>query len=104
MTGQLRNSANIVSDTCYVSFKLFCRSRYLGKEIIGVFANRFGKSGMSLILSFITAQFAGVGVPQLSQISVLVASMWASCSWWLSRNVVTNQEAEEKVKQRQKRD
>jgi ATP/ADP translocase len=76
----------------------------LGKEIIGVFANRFGKSGMSLILSIITAQFAGVGVPQLSQLSVFVATMWTSCSFWLSHNVVSNKEAEEKVKERQKGD
>jgi ATP/ADP translocase len=80
------------------------RSRYLGKEVIGVFANRFGKSGMSLILSVISAQFAGVGVPQLSQLSVVVATVWTSCSWWLSNNVVTNQEAEQKVKERQKKE
>ena len=72
--------------------------------MIGVFANRFGKSGMSLIVSGITAQFAGIGVPQLSQLSVIVACMWTSCSWWLSQNVVSNQEAEQKVKERQKGD
>ncbi|CAJ1949087.1 unnamed protein product [Cylindrotheca closterium] len=76
-------------------------SRYLGKEVIGVFANRFGKSGMSLILSLVTAQFSGVGVPELSKLSVIVATMWASCSFRLSNTVVSNKEAEEKVKKRQ---
>jgi hypothetical protein len=59
---------------------------------------------MSLILSVISAQFAGVGVPQLSQLSVAVATVWTSCSWWLSKNVVTNKEAEQKVKERQKKE
>ncbi|KAL3937895.1 MAG: hypothetical protein SGBAC_007093, partial [Bacillariaceae sp.] len=78
-------------------------SRYLGKEVIGVFANRFGKSGMSLILSLVTAQFSGVGVPELSKLGVVVATMWASCSLRLSNTVVLNEEAEEKVKERQKK-
>lgn len=79
---------------------LLHRSRYLGKEVIGVFANRFGKSGMSIILSLLSAKFA-IGVSQLSQLSVVVASVWASCSVWLSNKVVTNAEAEERVKDRQ---
>ena len=93
---------NVVNEMVYQPLDF--ESRYLGKEVIGVFANRFGKSGMSLILSVITAQFADIGVPQLSQLSVLVASIWTSCSFWLSKNVVTNKEAEQKVKQRQKKD
>jgi len=78
-------------------------SRYLGKEVIGVFANRFGKSGMSLILSLVTAKFPGMGVAELSKLSVVVATMWASCSLRLSNTVVSNKEAEEKVKERQKK-
>jgi len=73
----------------------------LGKEVIGVFANRFGKSGMSLILSLVTAKFSGVGVPELSKLSVVVATMWASSSLRLSKTVVSNREAEEKVNERQ---
>ena len=93
---------NVVNEMVYQPLDF--ESRYLGKEVIGVFANRFGKSGMSLILSVITAQFAGIGVSQLSQLSVLVASIWTSCSFWLSKNVVTNIEAEQKVTERQKKD
>lgn len=79
-------------------------SRYVGKEVIGVFANRFGKSGMSMFLSFLTAQFhSSIGVAQLSQFSALVASCWTSCSFWLSRNVVSNAEAERRVKERQQK-
>jgi ATP/ADP translocase len=76
-------------------------SRYLGKEVIGVFANRFGKSGMSIILSLLMAQFPGMGAPELSQLSLGVASLWTMCSFWLSRNVVSNEEAERRVKERQ---
>jgi len=92
---------NLVSEMVYQP--LDYESRYLGKEVIGVIGNRFGKSGMSMILSLITAQFPGVGVIQLSQLSVFVASIWTSCSLLLSRNVVSNQEAERKVKERQQR-
>jgi ATP:ADP antiporter, AAA family len=79
-------------------------SRYLGKEVIGVFANRFGKSGMSLILSLATATFGAsvVGVPQLSQCSLAVGGAWAACSWWLSQYLPTNQEAEQRVQERNK--
>jgi ATP/ADP translocase len=91
---------NVVNEMVYQPLDF--DSRYLGKEVIGVFANRFGKSGMSLILSVITAQYSSVGIPQLSQLSVVVASLWTSSSLWLSRNVVTNQEAERRVQERQK--
>ena len=91
---------NVVQELVYQP--LGFDSRYLGKEVIGVFANRFGKSGMSIILSILTAQFPGLGVPQLSQVSLGAAGLWTFCSFWLSWNVVTNQEAERCVKSRQK--
>jgi hypothetical protein len=77
-------------------------ARYLGKEVIGVFANRFGKSGMSLILSGLSTVLPNgwMGTRQLSHLSVVVGAIWSSCSVWLSRYVVTNQQAEAKVQQR----
>jgi ATP/ADP translocase len=74
-------------------------SRYLGKEVIGVFANRFGKSGMSMILSLLAP--LGVGVAQLSQLAVGVATLWTTSSVWLSSRVVSNVEAERLVQERQ---
>jgi hypothetical protein len=77
-------------------------ARYLGKEVIGVFANRFGKSGMSLILSGLSTVLpkGWMGPRHLSQLSVVVGSIWSSCSVWLSKYVVTNTQAEAKVQER----
>lgn len=88
---------NVVNEMVYQPLDF--ESRYMGKEVIGVFANRFGKSGMSMILSFIMP--LGVGLTQLSQLAVVVASMWTSSTLWLSRNVLSNHDAEELVQARQ---
>lgn len=87
---------NVVNEMVYQPLDF--ESRYLGKEVIGVFANRFGKSGMSLILSLLAP--LGVGVAQLSQLAVAVGSIWATSSIWLSQRVVTNIEAERLVQER----
>eukprot|EP00536_Pseudo-nitzschia_multiseries_P004826 jgi/Psemu1/189098/e_gw1.84.29.1 len=76
-------------------------ARYLGKEVIGVFANRFGKSGTSMILSALT----GMGIMAkstrpMAQLAVGVGTLWSGCSFYLSQHVVTNKQAEEKVQQR----
>jgi ATP/ADP translocase len=76
-------------------------ARYLGKEVIGVFANRFGKSGTSMILSGLT----GLGLMAkstrpMSQLAVGVGGLWSASSIYLSRYVVTNRQAEEQVRQR----
>jgi ATP/ADP translocase len=76
-------------------------ARYLGKEVIGVFANRFGKSGTSMILSGLT----GLGLMAkstrpMSQLAVGVGCLWSACSIYLSGHVVTNRQAEEQVQQR----
>ena len=76
-------------------------ARYLGKEVIGVFANRFGKSGTSMILSGLT----GLGLMAkstrpMSQLAVGVGALWSACSIYLSGHVVTNRQAEEQVQQR----
>lgn len=90
---------NVVNEMVYQPLDF--ESRYLGKEVIGVFANRFGKSGMSIILSFLTP--LGVGVAQLSQMAVAVASLWTASSIWLSGTTVTNAEAERLVQARQEK-
>lgn len=77
-------------------------ARYLGKEVIGVFANRFGKSGTSMILTGLTSIFGfAVGSTRpLSQLAVGVGSIWSVCSIYLSKHVITNKQAEEQVRQR----
>jgi ATP/ADP translocase len=87
---------NVVNEMVYQPLDF--ESRYLGKEVIGVFANRFGKSGMSMILSLLAP--LGVGVAQLSQLAIGVASFWATSSVWLSNRLVTNVEAERLVQER----
>ena len=55
-------------------------SRFLGKEIIGVFANRFGKSGISIILSMITSFYGDLDVSQLSLLTTAASTVWLTCS------------------------
>ena len=63
-------------------------SRYVGKELNGVFGNRLGKSGMSVLLSALTALFGGsVALPLLTQMATVASLTWASCTVWLSRLV-----------------
>ena len=70
-------------------------SRYVGKEVIGVFGYRFGKSGMSLALSALTSFFGHFGLQQLSQLTVLAAMGWFTAAYRLSNIVPTKAEAEE---------
>lgn len=69
-------------------------SRYVGKEVIGVFGYRFGKSGMSLALSALTYCFGNLGVQQLSQLTTLGALGWFVTAYRLSNVVPTKAEAE----------
>eukprot|EP00560_Eucampia_antarctica_P004692 CAMPEP_0197835884 /NCGR_PEP_ID=MMETSP1437-20131217/27262_1 /TAXON_ID=49252 ORGANISM="Eucampia antarctica, Strain CCMP1452" /NCGR_SAMPLE_ID=MMETSP1437 /ASSEMBLY_ACC=CAM_ASM_001096 /LENGTH=556 /DNA_ID=CAMNT_0043441625 /DNA_START=81 /DNA_END=1751 /DNA_ORIENTATION=+ len=73
-------------------------SRYLGKEIIGVFGYRFGKSGMSLALSGLTSLFGNFGLQKLSYLTTGASFMWLTTSWQLSNKVLTRSEAEEAYK------
>jgi len=76
-------------------------ARYLGKEVIGVFANRFGKSGTSMILSVLSGfGLLTKGTRSMSQLAVAVGALWSACSVTLSNYVVTNRQAEERVRQR----
>jgi len=70
-------------------------SRYVGKEIIGVFGYRFGKSLMSLGLSGLTSIMGNFGLQQLSILSSAVCFVWMGTAWRLSNLVPTRQEAED---------
>mmetsp|Transcript_13197 Transcript_13197/g.17271 ORF Transcript_13197/g.17271 Transcript_13197/m.17271 type:complete len:508 (+) Transcript_13197:22-1545(+) len=70
-------------------------SRYVGKEVIGVFGYRFGKSLMSLFLSGLTTTMGNFGLHQLSILSSLVACGWMHTAFTLSNHVPTRKEAEE---------
>jgi ATP/ADP translocase len=70
-------------------------SRFVGKEVIGVFGYRFGKSLMSLVLSGITSLDRDFGMRKLSVLSNLVSLAWLQTAWRLSNLVPTRQEAEE---------
>ena len=69
-------------------------SRFVGKEIIGVFGYRFGKSIMSLSLSGLTSAFGSFNLQQLSILCGLAALAWAKTAWHLSSLVPTRGEAQ----------
>lgn len=69
-------------------------SRYVGKEIIGVFGYRFGKSSMSLCLSALTAVFGNFGLQELSVLTTGASLLWLSSAWKLSNLVPTRKEAD----------
>jgi ATP/ADP translocase len=70
-------------------------SRFLGKEVIGVFGYRFGKSLMSLALSGLTAVMPNFGLQELSILSNGMTLLWMRTAWRLSNFVPTRQEAED---------
>lgn len=70
-------------------------SRYVGKEIIGVFGYRFGKSGMSLALSGLSSIFGNFGLQQLSCLTTGASLLWLNFAWRLSNLLPTRLEAEE---------
>lgn len=70
-------------------------SRFVGKEVIGVFGYRFGKSSMSLFLSALTSMFGNFGLHELSLLCSGASLMWLNSSWRLSNLVLTRGEAEE---------
>jgi ATP/ADP translocase len=70
-------------------------SRFVGKEIIGVFGYRFGKSLISLSLSGLTSIFGQFNLQSLSVLSDVVAFGWAKTAWDLSSLVPTRKEAQD---------
>ena len=86
---------NVVNEMVYQPLDF--ESRYLGKEVIGVFANRFGKSGMSMILSLLAP--LGLGTSQLSRVAVVMGTLWTTSSLLLSGLIMSNAEAERRVQE-----
>ena len=60
-------------------------SRFVGKEIIGVFANRLGKSVMAVALSILATQ---VTILQLSHAASVFSVLWFIVSWQVLRLIV----------------
>jgi len=74
-------------------------SRFYGKEVIGIFGSRFGKSGMSLILSVLTT-LGLTAQQQLGQLSLVASLTWTGATWWLSRMLPNKAEAQATVEKR----
>jgi ATP/ADP translocase len=102
---------SVRSVICNVAYQpLDYESRYIGKEFIGVFANRLGRSGMSLFLTALTAMYGWSNHSMADHrwmnllLTVLLAttcSLWMCSTWWLSRFVPTNAMAQKIVEERQ---
>ena len=85
---------NVLAELVYVPLDF--DSRYLGKEIIAVFANRFGKSGMAVILSalqFIVGKSTGNGQLLIGMALIVSLAWWVSCIS-LSSRLLNQDEAE----------
>lgn len=90
----------VTSEMVYVS--LDYESRFLGKEIIGVFVNRVGKSatamGLSALTSYLGSQFH---LSYLSAALVVVATAWLLVCFrltWLLGNMDRTGTKEQKAK------
>jgi ATP:ADP antiporter, AAA family len=77
-------------------------SRYVGKEVIGVLGSRLGKSGMSIVLSGLTALGLTSNVRSLIHLALGAVSMWFSSTMWLSFLIPSKEKAQAIVKERQK--
>jgi ATP/ADP translocase len=79
-------------------------SRFVGKEVLGVFGYRFGKSLMSLVLSGITAIFGSCGLRELSVLSSMVSFAWLQTAWRVSLLVPTHLEAQAQHEKEKKKE
>ena len=77
-------------------------SRFVGKEVIGVFGSRFGKSGMSIVLSGLTALGWTSNVRSLIHLGLGAVSLWFSSTMWLSFLIPSKKQAQAIVEERQK--
>lgn len=75
-------------------------SRYIGKEIIGVFGSRFGKSGISLIISGFAYSGTLRTAVELPFLSVSACSLWLMGTFWLSTLIPSKAEAQRIVEKR----
>jgi len=81
-------------------------SRFVGKEVIGVFGYRFGKSLMSLLVSGLASVDENFDLQKLSILANVVCFTWMQTAWRLSNMVPTRAEAEaahEKDKKKSRR-
>ena len=84
---------NILAEMAYVPLSF--EARFKGKEIIAVFANRFGKSGMALILSGL--HFSSGGGVGLSGLTLFATLGWLTSAVSLSKLILSKEEAEQLV-------
>jgi hypothetical protein len=91
---------NILAEMAYMPLSF--DARFKGKEIVAVFANRFGKSGMALILSGL--HFSSGSKVGLSGLSLAVSVAWLSSVVCLSNLIPSKEEAEQLVAERNKSD
>jgi len=89
---------NVLAEMSYVPLSF--EARFKGKEIIAVFANRFGKSGMALILSGL--HFSSGGSVGLSGVSLFLTLGWLASAVGLSELIPSKDEAERLVAERNK--
>ena len=85
---------NVLNEMVYVPLDF--ESRYLGKEVIGVFGNRFGKSGISLLLSGLTFAFGSFGIQELSRLTALASITWFSFAFRLGNLVPKKDEKKDR--------
>lgn len=93
---------NVLAELVYVPLDF--DSRYMGKEIIAVFANRFGKSGMAVILSglqFMLGKNSDNGKLLIGMALAVSLGWWASCIS-LSSRLMNQDDAERAVDSRLK--
>jgi len=93
---------NVLAELVYVPLDF--ESRYVGKEIIAVFANRFGKSGMALVLSGLNFIRGGNGGGALSGLALAVSLGWWGSAVSLSSLIPSKQEAERLVAERDRKE
>jgi len=93
---------NVLAELVYVPLDF--ESRYVGKEIIAVFANRFGKSGMALVLSGLNFIRGGSGGGGLSGLALAVSLGWWGSALSLSSLIPSKQEAERLVAERDRKE
>mmetsp|Transcript_51502 Transcript_51502/g.124361 ORF Transcript_51502/g.124361 Transcript_51502/m.124361 type:complete len:617 (+) Transcript_51502:95-1945(+) len=79
-------------------------SRFVGKEIIGVFGYRFGKSLISLSMSIATSVVGQFDLHSLSILCDVTAFAWAKTAWDLSALVPTRKQATEQFEKRTTKD
>lgn len=85
----------VTSEMVYVS--LDYESRFLGKEIIGVFVNRVGKSVVAIGLSFFTAYFGEeLDLKYLSMALVVIGAAWLCVSYRLTTFLNADAESDDK--------